>query len=500
MRSYLLAIDQGTTGTTALVLSSALEVLGAATVDIPQHFPREGWVEHDAHDTWASVRSSVQQALQLAGVSPQHCEAIGITNQRETTVLWDRATHQPVHRAIVWQDRRTSSRCAELAARGEEAWVRGRTGLLLDPYFSATKLEWLLNQGDYRARAERGQLCFGTIDSYLLYQLTSGAVHATDVSNASRTMLFDIHQRRWDEDLCELFSVPRAVLPRVVATSEVVGTTAGLDFLPDGIPIAALVGDQQSALFGQACFLPGEAKCTYGTGAFLVLNTGPTPVESNHRLLTTVAWSIDGQVTYALEGSAFVAGAAVQWLRDGLGLIHKSADVETLARSVSDSAGVVFVPALTGLGAPYWDADARGVLTGLTRATTAAHIARATLDAIAYQVMDLVKCMQSDTRQPLQSLRVDGGACANDLLMQIQADMLGIPVLRPRNLESTSIGAACLAGLAVKVFSGLDDVRRALSLQKTFEPEISAAARNHRQAQWSLAVCRARSTIDDPHA
>ena len=491
-RGYVLAIDQGTTGTTALILDRRLGVKARSNHEFRQIFPHPGWVEHDLEDIWASVQAAVGEALRRSGISGSEIAGIGITNQRETTCLWERKHGRPVHNAIVWQDRRTAELCTRLKAEGREAAIRERTGLVLDPYFSATKLDWLLeNVKGARERASAGDLCFGTIDSFLIHRLTGGKVHATDVTNASRTLLFDLHTLGWDPGLCELFRVPSAILPKVHPSSGEVGQTLGFPGLPDGLPIAGIAGDQQAALFGQACFLPGESKCSYGTGAFLLLNIGPKPVASKHGLLTTVAWSVGGEVAYALEGSAFVAGAAVQWLRDGLGIIGSAAEIEPLARKVKDSGGVVFVPALAGLGAPHWRPEARGLLSGLDRGTTAAHLARATLEGIALQICDLTQAMGQDSGQPLSALRVDGGACQNGLLMQLQADLLGVPVERPRMIESTALGAAFLAGLAVGVWKGRDELRKVHKVDKRFSPRMGAAERESLIAAWRRADERA---------
>ncbi|MFT7582610.1 MAG: glycerol kinase, partial [Myxococcota bacterium] len=414
----ILAIDQGTTGSTALVLNASLDVIGRSNHEFPQIYPKPGWVEHDPEAIWRSVATAVADALTDAAVGADTIAAIGITNQRETSVVWERSTGKPLHNAIVWQCRRTTERCHALKAAGHEPTVKQKTGLVLDPYFSGTKVAWILDHVEgARARAVQGELAFGTIDSFLLWRLTSGDVHKTEVTNASRTLLFDIHAARWDDDLLALLDVPRALLPEVCSSSEVYGTTRGLDFLPDGIPIAGIAGDQQAALFGQACFLPGQAKSTYGTGAFVLMNTGDTPVASEHGLLTTIAWQLSGEpVQYALEGAVFIAGAAVQWLRDEMQFIERSEDVESLAARVEDAGGVKVVPAFTGLGAPRWDPEARGAVLGLTRGSNRAHIARATLEGIAHQVADVVEAMTSDAGQALEGLRVDGGAAANDLL------------------------------------------------------------------------------------
>lgn len=494
MARYLLAIDQGTTGTTALVLSDRAEVLGRATREFPQHFPKPGWVEHDLEEIWASVIGAVADALRAAAVPGEGCAGIGITNQRETTVLWDRNTGRAVHPAIVWQDRRTASRCAELKRAGLEPLFRQRTGLVLDPYFSGTKLEWMLEHvSGARARAERGALRFGTIDSWLVNRLSGGVTHVTDASNASRTLLYDIRRGNWDPELLEALNIPEAVLPEVRGNAEVYGHTRGLEMLPDGIAIAGMAGDQQAALFGQTCFRPGDAKCTYGTGAFLLMNTGSEAIASEHGLLTTVAWQIGGQTTYALEGSSFVAGSAVQWLRDQLGLIQSASEIEALASKVESSDGVVFVPALTGLGAPHWDPDARGLICGLTRGTSAAHLARATLEGIAFQIAELAQAMAQDARRPLGRLRVDGGASANALLMQLQADLLDLEIDRPALIETTALGAAYLAGLSVGMFPDIDAVSQVHRLERSFRPSLADAERKQRMQQWRAAVRRARS-------
>jgi glycerol kinase len=485
----VLAIDQGTTGTTVLVLDKRLAVRAKVNQEFRQIFPKPGWVEHDLDDIWGSTTGTVQRALREAGLRGSDVAAIGITNQRETTGLWDRRTGKPVHHAIVWQDRRTTDACAALKAAGHERRVREKTGLVLDPYFSATKLRWLLDHvAGAGEKARAGALAFGTIDSFLVWRLTGGAAHVTDVSNASRTLLMDLRTRAWDKELLDLFGVPRTVLPEIRPSSEVYGTTKGVRVLPDGIPVAGIAGDQQAALFGQACFAPGEAKCTYGTGAFLLQNTGPEPVLSSRGLLTTVAWSVGGEVTYALEGSSFIAGAAVQWLRDGLGLIEKAADVEALAKKVKDSGDVVFVPALAGLGAPHWRPEARGVLRGIDRGTTAAHVARATLEGIAFLINDLAEAMRAEAHRPIPTFKVDGGACQNDLLMQFQADLLGVPVERPRMIETTALGAAFLAGLAVGVWKDREEIRRSWKVGKRFEPKMKPAEREAHLARWKRAI------------
>ncbi|MBI4600957.1 MAG: glycerol kinase GlpK, partial [Planctomycetes bacterium] len=438
-RGAILAIDQGTTGTKAVLVGEDLQVIGEASRELPQHFPRPGWVEHDLEEIHATVRGAVRDVLARTGVKPSRIAAVGITNQRETTALWDRRSGKPVHRAIVWQDRRTAPECEALKRRGLEPLFRRRTGLVLDPYFSGTKLAWLLEHvAGARRAAEAGKLLFGTIDTYLAWRLTRGAAHVTDISNASRTLLMDLAEGAWSDDLLEALDVPRRVLPEIRANDEILGRTRGAGFLPDGIPIASAIGDQQSALFGQACFEEGEAKCTYGTGAFLVLNTGPRILRSRSGLLSTALWRLRGRSWYGLEGSSFIAGAVVQWLRDGLGLIRASGDVEALARRVEDSGGVVLVPALAGLGAPHWDPSARGLIAGITRGTSAAHVARAALEGIAFQIHDLVRAMERDLGRKARGLKVDGGAAGNDLLMQVQADLLGLRISRPQVTSTTA--------------------------------------------------------------
>ena len=487
--THVLAIDQGTTGTTVLILDRRLAVRAKVNQEFRQIFPKPGWVEHDLEDIWGSTIATVQRALREAGLRGADVAAIGITNQRETTGLWERRSGRPLHHAIVWQDRRTTEACAKLKQGGHEPRVREKTGLVLDPYFSATKIRWLLdNVKGAREKAEAGEAAFGTIDSFLVWRLTGGAAHVTDVSNASRTLLMDLRSRAWDRELLDLFGVPRSVLPEIMASSAVYGTTRGVKALPDGIPVAGIAGDQQAALFGQACFEPGEAKCTYGTGAFLLQNTGPQPIFSSRGLLTTVAWSVGGEVAYALEGSSFIAGAAVQWLRDGLGLIEKSADVEALAKQVKDSGGVTFVPALAGLGAPHWRPEARGVIRGIDRGTTAAHLARATLEGIAFLINDLSEAMRAEAERPIPVFKVDGGASQNDLLMQFQADLLGVPVERPRLIETTAFGAAFLAGLAAGVWKDREEIRRNWKVGKRFEPKMSPADREAHLARWRKAL------------
>ncbi len=487
--SHVLAIDQGTTGTTVLILDRRLQVRAKVNQEFRQIFPKPGWVEHDLDDIWGSTTATLQRALREAGLRGQEIAAIGITNQRETTALWERRSGRPLHHAIVWQDRRTTETCARLKAEGHEPRVREKTGLVLDPYFSATKIQWLLeNVKGAQEKARDGEVAFGTIDTFLAWRLTGGLAHVTDVSNASRTLLMDLRTREWDRALLDLFGVPKSVLPEIRPSSEVYGTTRGVKVLPDGIPVAGMAGDQQAALFGQACFAPGEAKCTYGTGAFLLQNTGPEAVFSSRGLLTTVAWSIGGEVTYALEGSSFIAGAAVQWLRDGLGLIKKAADVEALAKQVKDSGDVVFVPALAGLGAPHWRPEARGVIRGIDRGTTAAHLARATLEGIAFLINDLAEAMRAEAHRPIPIFKVDGGASQNDLLMQFQADLLGVPVERPRMIETTALGAAFLAGLAAGFWKDREEIRRNWRVGKRFDPKMKPTEREAHLARWRRAI------------
>jgi len=498
---HILAIDQGTTGSTALVMGLDGTTLARENREFAQHFPQPGWVEHEPEEIWESVVSAVEEALKLAGIAGSDIAAIGITNQRETTLLWERASDRPVHRAIVWQDRRTADRCAELKRAGHEARVREVTGLVLDPYFSGTKIGWLLdNVSGARERAARGELAFGTIDSFLVWRLAGGAKHGaphvTDVTNASRTLLLDLEKRDWHDGMCGLLGVPKPLLPRVLPSAGIFGATRGVPGLPDSIPISGMAGDQHAALFGQACFQPGDAKCTYGTGAFMLVNTGSKPVPSRFGLLSTLGWQIGDEAVYALEGSTFIAGAAVQWLRDGLGLIGSASEIEALARSVPSSDGVVFVPALAGLGAPYWDPEARGLIAGITRGSTRAHLARATLEAIAFQVNDLAVAMSQDLGRPLKRLRVDGGAAANNLLMQFQSDISGVTVERPSELESTARGAAMLAGVGAKLFASGGEAARMITIEKTFEVGISDSARKSALAAWHDAVRRARG----PHA
>ncbi len=491
---FILALDQGTTSSRAILFDRQGRVKGMAQREFAQHFPRPGWVEHDASEIWCTQREVAREVLHSTGVRAEQVAAIGLTNQRETTVLWDRQTGEPLAPAIVWQDRRTASRCDTLREAGHADRIRALTGLELDAYFSATKLAWLLDHTPgARERAGRGELAFGTVDSWLIWQLTGGRVHATDPSNASRTLLFDIHRQRWDDELLALFDIPAAVLPEVVPSSGVLGRTDATVFGAE-IALAGVAGDQQAATFGQACFEPGMAKNTYGTGCFMLLNTGEVSVRSRHRLLSTVGWTLgQGPVTYCLEGSVFMAGATVQWLRDGLQIIQSAAEVEPLAASVPDSGDVFLVPAFAGLGAPHWDGHARAALLGMTRGTGRAHIARAALEAIALQSAEVFSAMEADASLALRELRVDGGASANGLLMQLQADTLGVPVVRPLTTETTALGAAYLAGLAVGVWSDLSELAGLWQVDRVFEPQWSAdRCLAHRQ-RWTQAVERSRA-------
>ncbi|NOZ00406.1 MAG: glycerol kinase GlpK [Deltaproteobacteria bacterium] len=488
MSKFVLALDQGTTATTAVVVGQDLSVLAKASNEIPQIYPQPGWVEHDPESIWSTTCLSARQAMEAAGVHGGDCAAIGITNQRETTIPWDRGTGAPRYNGIVWQCRRTADMCGRMKEDGVEPMFRQRTGLVLDPYFSGTKIRWLLdNVAGLRADAEAGSVCFGTVDSFLIFRLTGGASHVTDVSNASRTLLMDLRSLAYEEDLLAALDVPAAVLPEIRPSAGVFGVTKGLDFLPDGVPIAGVAGDQQAALFGQTCFGSGQSKCTFGTGAFLLVNTGQRPVPSNHGLLTTVAWTVEGRTSYALEGSCFIAGAAVQWLRDELGLISSAPEVETLAGTVQDSGGVIFVPALAGLGAPHWKPDARGCLVGLSRSSGSGHVARAVLEGVAMQITDLAQAMANDLGEPLKDLRVDGGASANGLLMQFQADVLGVPVVRPKNLDTTAMGAASLAGLGVGLWD-MDTLAELVAVDRRFEPSYTQAQRDEVLGRFRRAV------------
>ena len=499
MDTYIAALDQGTTSSRAILFHQTGEIAARAQYPFRQIYPQPGWVEHDPMEIWASERRALAEIT--SHIDPRQVAAIGITNQRETTILWDRRTGEPIHNAIVWQCRRTAPFCDGLKAQGLGETIAEKTGLLIDAYFSASKIRWLLdNVPGARERAERGELCFGTVDSWLIWQLSGGAVHVTDYSNASRTMLFNIHTLRWDEELCELFGIPMSILPRPVGNSEVYGLVAR--DLPEleglaGIPICGSIGDQPAALFGQGCFHPGEAKNTYGTGCFTLMNVGREAVRSRAGLVTSVGWSVGGETSYALEGSVFNAGSTIQWLRDELKLIDSAPECDRLAESVPDSGGVVIVPAFTGLGAPYWDMYARGTILGLTRGSTRAHIARAVLDAIALQVADLVQAMNADAPCPITTLRVDGGASVSDILMQIQADLLGIPVDRPAQVETTAFGAAALAGLAAGVWKDTGELEKLRRSQHVFTPLRSGEDCGREYRRWQRAVERARAWAED---
>ena len=485
---FILALDQGTSSSRAIVFDHDGHIRSVAQQEFTQHFPQPGWVEHDPMEIWASEAAVIAEAISKIGINGLDIAAIGITNQRETTIVWDAETGAPVYNAIVWQDRRTSAYCDELKARGLTQKIREKTGLIIDAYFSGTKIKWILdNVPGAREKADKGLLRFGTVDSWLVWQLTRGEVHVTDVTNASRTMVFNINTLEWDSELLDLLGIPRSMMPRVASSSEVYGHTKTTLFAHE-VPIAGIAGDQQAALFGQMCTAPGSVKNTYGTGCFLLMNTGTKPILSKNNLLTTIAWKIGETVNYALEGSIFVGGSVVQWLRDGLGIIRSSADVEALAESVPDNGGVYFVPALTGMGAPYWDQYAHGVICGITRGTTAAHIARAALEGIAFQTMDIVNAMERDAGVKLSELKVDGGASRNNLMMQFQADVLDTAVIRPEVTETTAMGACYLAGLAVGYWSSLDEVKRQWKAERTFKP--SGASMNAAREGWKDAIKR----------
>ena len=496
MTKYILALDQGTTSSRAIIFDRQNKIHAVAQQEFKQYFPEAGWVEHDAEEIWDSQTQVIGESLRKAHIKSSEIAAIGVSNQRETTVMWNKKTGRPLHNAIVWQDRRTAPFIDELKAQGFQEKVQQKTGLILDAYFSASKLVWLLdNIQGARQQAENGELAFGTIDSWLIYKLTDGRAHITDVSNASRTMLFNIHTLGWDDDLLGLLNIPKAILPEVVPSSEVVAVTSE-KVLDSEIPIAGIAGDQQAATFGQICFIAGQAKNTYGTGCFMVMNTGSAAKLSEHNLLTTVAWQRNSQKPdYALEGSVFIAGDAVRWLRDGLGLIKQASDIESLALSVKDNSGVYFVPAFAGLGAPHWDQYARGAIFGLTGGVTGAHLARALLEGIAFQVADVFMAVKNDSGIELEELRVDGGASKNNFLMQFQADVLGVPVVRPTITETTALGAAYLAGLAVGYWSGLEEIERLWSIEKRFEPQLKGSERERLYSEWNNAVERAKAWV-----
>ena len=492
-KKYILALDQGTTSSRAIVFDHEGQIRSVAQKEFPQYFPQPGWVEHNPNEIWGSEASVIAEAISTIDITGLDIAAIGITNQRETTIVWDIDTDEPIYNAIVWQDRRTAEFCDQLKADGLTETIRQKTGLIIDAYFSGTKIKWILDHvPGARKRAEEGKLRFGTVDSWLVWRLTRGETHVTDVTNASRTMLFNIHELKWDEELLKLFNIPLSMMPEVKSNSEIYGHTKTTIFAHK-VPIAGIAGDQQAALFGQMCLDPGSIKNTYGTGCFVMLNTGEKPIVSKNNLLTTIAWQIGNKVNYALEGSIYVGGSVVQWLRDGLGIINHSSDVESLAQSVPDSGGVYFVPALTGLAAPYWDSYARGTIVGITRGTTAAHIARAALDGIAFQTYDIAQAMAKDMNDRLTELKVDGGASRNNLLMQFQADLLGIDVVRPKITETTAIGAAYLAGLGVGYWDSVDELRRQWKVERTFTPNLDSETVRTAREGWADAISRTLS-------
>lgn len=494
---YILALDQGTTSSRAIIFNKKGQQVAVAQKDFEQHFPKAGWVEHDPVEIWTSQASVATEAITKSNITAAQIAGIGITNQRETTILWDRKTGKPVYNAIVWQDRRTSAYCNQLKEQGYADTIREKTGLIIDAYFSATKIKWILdNVEGVRERAERGEICFGTVDSWLIWKLSSGNAHLTDVTNASRTMIYNIHSLKWDEELLKIFDIPASILPEVKSSSEVFCTTAG-DVFSAKIPIAGIAGDQQAALFGQLCLKAGMAKTTYGTGCFLVMNTGEKPVSSKNQLLTTIAWKIGDKVNYALEGSVFIGGAAIQWLRDGISMLDHAKESEALAESLPDNDGVYFVPALTGLGAPYWNQDARGAFFGITRGTSVAHMTRAALEAIAYQVYDVLKAMEKDAGEEVQEMRVDGGATANNFLMQFQADLVRCTIKRPKMLETTALGAAYLAGLAVGYWDNVEDLRELWEADQSFEPKMDIGKVNKYLHFWHKAVNRSLNWIEE---
>lgn len=496
MKKFILALDQGTTSSRAIVFNHDGVPVSVSQKEFRQIFPKPGWVEHDAEEIWSTQAGVSLEAMTKAGLESTDIAAIGITNQRETTIVWNRKTGKPVHNAIVWQDRRTADYCDTLKKEGYGETIRKKTGLIIDAYFSATKIRWILDNVEGAGKlAKKGELAFGTVDSWLIWNLTHGKLHVTDVTNASRTMLFNINTLKWDDELLKIFNIPLSMLPEVKSSSEVYGNTLGHFATP--IPIAGIAGDQQAALFGQMCIEPGMVKNTYGTGCFMVMNIGTKPIESENKLLTTIAWKIGNETNYALEGSIFIAGAVVQWLRDGLCLINKSEDIEKLASKVKDSEGVYFVPAFAGLGAPHWDQHARGTIVGITRGSTGSHIARAALDSIAYQTLDVLKAMQSDSKIDIRELRVDGGATVNNQLMQFQADLLQAKVVRPRITETTALGAAYLAGLAVNYWNDIKEIRQQWQIDRTFSPEIKAAETHSLVKGWHRAVNAAKAWADD---
>jgi glycerol kinase len=493
---YILALDQGTTSSRAIIFNRDGLPVSSAQKEFTQFYPRPGWVEHDPAEIWSTQAGVAMEAITKAGINSTEIASIGITNQRETTVVWERSTGKPVYNAIVWQDRRTSDFCDKLKKEGLSQTIQSKTGLIIDAYFSATKIRWILeNVKDARRRAENGELAFGTIDSWLVWNLTGGKMHVTDVTNASRTMLFNIHSLEWDDELLKIFNIPLKMLPEVKSSSEVYGETAGI--FSSSIPIAGIAGDQQAALFGQMCIEPGMVKNTYGTGCFMVMNIGPKPIESKSKLLTTIAWKIGKETNYALEGSIFIAGAVVQWLRDGLGIINKSGDVEDLALKVQDSGGIYFVPAFAGLGAPHWNQHARGTIVGITRGTTSSHIARAALDSIAYQTLDVLLAMQNDSGININQLRVDGGATVNNLLMQFQADLLQADVVKPKITETTALGAAYLAGLGIGFWNSIDEIKKQWQVDRVFSPQIKSEEISPLIKEWNRAVRATSSWASD---
>ena len=493
MDQFILSLDQGTSSSRAIVFNHQGEICSVAQKEFTQYFPQPGWVEHDPQEIWSSEAAVIAEAITKIGINGLNIAGIGITNQRETTIVWDKDTDEPIYNAIVWQDRRTSGYCDQLKAEGKSEFIRKKTGLILDAYFSATKIRWILDHVEgAREKAEAGKLMFGTVDSWLIWRLTRGEIHVTDVSNASRTLLFNIHTLDWDDELLDLFNIPRSMMPEVRSSSEIYGHTRTTLFAHK-VPIAGIAGDQQAALFGQMCIEPGMIKNTYGTGCFMLMNSGEKPIDSKSSLLTTIAWKIGDQVNYALEGSIFVAGSVIQWLRDGLKIIRSSSEVEALASEVEDTGGVYFVPALTGLGAPWWDPYARGTITGISRGTTSAHIARAALEGIAFQTMDIVNAMAQDANLDLKELRVDGGASRNNLMMQFQSDLLGIPVTRPSTTETTALGAAFLAGLAVGYWSHIEEIQHLPQIERQFLPGASKETVEEKINGWKDAISRTLS-------
>jgi glycerol kinase len=493
MSKYILSFDQGTTSSRAIIFDKKGAIIATAQKEFTQIFPQPGWVEHDANEIWSTQLGVATEAILKAGLTADNIAAIGITNQRETAVVWDRNTHQPIYNAIVWQDRRTAGYCDELKKEGSDVMIKQKTGLVTDAYFSGTKIKWILdNVPGARKKAEDGDLCFGTIDSWLLWKLTNGKVHATDITNASRTLIYNIHSLQWDDELLKLLNIPKSMLPDVRSSSEIFGLTDNI-LTKSSIPVSGIAGDQQSALFGQMCIQPGMVKNTYGTGCFMLMNTGTKPVNSNNNLVTTIAWKVNGEVQYALEGSVFIGGAVVQWLRDGLHMIQTSADVEPLALKVEDNGGVCFVPAFTGLGAPYWNQHARGMIAGITRGTTDGHIARAAIESIAYQSMDIMKAMEADAGLPIKEVRVDGGATVNNQLMQFQSDILNTIVVRPQITETTALGAAYLAGLAVGFWQNIGELENYWQKDRSFSPQMNDDKRSELQKNWKRAVKAAQA-------